>query len=325
MNTPRFWYKNNSILSNLLYPLSIIWNIGSQIRALRKPVKKISVPIICIGNVVAGGSGKTPITIALAKILLAYGLKVHIICKGYKRNNKKTFIVNSKNQDYKTVGDEAIILNKICTTWVTNNRLLCAKKAQNNGANIILLDDGLQDTSIYKDLSLLVVNNEQKLGNKKLIPSGPLRETYNSACKKSDAIILTSNNEKNLTIENPMNLPIFVANIKTKNTIEKIIRGKNIIAFSGIGYPKKFLNLLKSLGGNIINFKSFPDHFNYKPRDILNFINLSKKENLICVTTEKDYIKVPNTYKKNIIPITIEMAFDKPNQLKKFLIDRLHI
>ncbi len=307
MLTPKFWYVKKSIYPLLLTPFSCLWEYGSNIRAKRKNRKIIDIPIICIGNIVAGGAGKTPSVLALLEILLPLKMNLHVIYKGYKIKNKSTLKVDRNVHDHLEVGDEPLFLSKKTTTWVTNNRLEAIKEVSKDNADLIILDDGLQDTSVYKDLSVLVFNKEQAIGNGKIIPSGPMRESLTNAFNKSDCVFIIDDKNKDIGINFPSYLEKIYFETIMLTSSYNIIKNKKIIAFSGIAQPIKFKSILKRYGAKIIYFKEFPDHYVYKRKEIENILNFCNKKNAICVTTEKDYIRIPQDLKNKIFPIYIKL------------------
>ena len=188
MRTPSHWYKEYSLLSLLLQPLSYLWITISFLRKTLKKKYYFSTPIICVGNVIAGGGGKTPLVIEICKYYKKNKTNIHIIYKAYKTKiNNKVINVNSlQNNNY--IDDEAILISKYAETWVCKKRKYGIQAAIKSGAELIILDDGLQDTSIVKNVNILVSNKNQGNGNNKIIPAGPLRETVSSATRKSSCL-----------------------------------------------------------------------------------------------------------------------------------------
>ena len=185
---PGFWYTNN-FLTCVLYPFSFLYLVFSIILKLFKFEKKVSVPVICVGNLVMGGSGKTHTCIAIRKLVKKYFKKTTVLTKGYKGFQKKSHIVRA-DDDFRKVGDDALIHSLYGAVCVSKNRVEGANYCIKHKANLIILDDGLQSKHIYKDLTLLIVDGKQKFGNKKLFPAGPLREILNYGLNRYDAIIL---------------------------------------------------------------------------------------------------------------------------------------
>ena len=312
MKTPKFWYSKNSIISILLRPISFLWVLGS-ILIKKKPYHFNNIKIIKVGNVVAGGSGKTPTVISIVRKLANSKYQVHIISRGYKGSIKKSTLVNTDIHSYKEVGDESIILSKIAPTWIGNNRIESIKNAQKMGAKIVVLDDGIQDTSIKGDLNLLVFNGLQGLGNGKIIPSGPLREKLSDSIKKCHLSIIIDEDINN--IANKLNnlLPIIKAKINIESEYLNNFKNKNVVAFCGLGFPEKFFKTIKEIGCNIRYKKSFPDHYQYKEKDLKELIDIAIKYNSLLITTEKDHIKILKKYRNRIyyFPITVDFINDK--------------
>lgn len=312
MKTPKFWYSKNSIISILLRPISFLWVLGSILRK-KKSYNFNNIKIIKVGNVVAGGSGKTPTVISIVKKLANSKYQVHIISRGYKGSIKKSTLVNTDIHSYKEVGDESIILSKIAPTWIGNNRIESIKNAQKMGAKIVILDDGIQDTSIKGDLNLLVFNGLQGLGNGKIIPAGPLREKLSDSIKKCHLSIIIDEDINN--IENKLNnlLPIIKAKINIESEYLNNFKNKNVVAFCGLGFPEKFFKTIKEIGCNIKYKKSFPDHYQYKEKDLKELIDIAIKYNSLLITTEKDHIKILKKYRNRIyyFPITVDFINDK--------------
>ena len=261
MKTPKFWYSTNSIISKILFPLSFLWKIGGIIKN-NKFYNIENIKIIKVGNVVAGGSGKTPTVITIVKKLINSNIEAHIITKGYKGSIKKSVLVDTKIHTYKEVGDEAIILSKIAPTWIGKNRIESINNAKNNGAEIVVLDDGIQDNSIKGNLNILVFNGSQGIGNGKLIPSGPLRENIEEALKKCHLSIMIEKDENNIKKLIKTYTPIIDAEINIESEYIKNFKDKDVVAFCGLGYPEKFYKTLKKIGCNIKYMESFPDHYN---------------------------------------------------------------
>ena len=308
MKTPKFWYSKNNLYSKLLIPLSFIWILGSFIK--RKKAHKFSnIKIIKIGNVVVGGAGKTPTTIAIAKKLINSNYKVHIIAKGYKGSLKITTLVNSKIHSFKEVGDEALILSKIAPTWIGNNRIKSINEAIKNGAEVAILDDGIQDNSIHGNLNFLVFNGFQGIGNGRIIPAGPMRENLFNALKKSHIALIIEEDKYNLNKTISNHIPVINAKINVASQDINNFKNKNVVAFCGLGYPLKFFQTLEKIGCNILYSKIFPDHHKYTNKTIQNLLKKANSLNSLLITTEKDYIKISKQYKNKIFYFPIEINF----------------
>ena len=266
MRTPNHW-KNNNLVSRLLMPLGWIY---FQLSLWRHKIARsfdIGVPVICVGNIVAGGAGKTPTAMYLGK-LLSKRFKVAFLTRGYGGAFSCPIKVDPHNHTFQDVGDEALLLSKIAPTWVSKNRLDGGLAAKMDGAQIILMDDGFQNPSIAKTFSFLVFDGPYGLGNNQLIPSGPLRETLGRGMSRADAVVIIGEDLHDLQSKIPENIPLF--SVTTSPIISKKLKAaKSVIGFAGIGRPRKFLETLKTLNVDIQDFVPFPDHhkFNSKGHD----------------------------------------------------------
>jgi tetraacyldisaccharide 4'-kinase len=300
---PKFWdKKSNSFLSTLLYPLSIIYYHANILRRKIYVTKKFEIPIICIGNIYIGGTGKTSAAIETFKILNGFK-KVCFLTKGYgRKSNKDIYLseVNTPNQNAEATGDEPLLLNKFGHVYISNNRVAAINKIIKLGYDAIILDDGFQDHQIYKNLNLLCFDSKNWIGNGNLIPSGPLREPLTSI-KLANFIIIKG--EKNQLIEKEIkNICPNIEIIYTENKVENIetLKNKNFIAFTGIGDPYSFFNTLLDNKINIVKQMIFPDHFQFTEKNYKILFQEAEKNNCNLITTEKDYVRITEQFKKKI-------------------------
>ena len=296
---PKFWDKKQiSLFSILLFPIALLVKLFSFFKRFLTKTNQCSIPIICVGNIYLGGTGKTPMCIEIFSIL--------------KNLNMKPVFVRKK---YESFLDEVALQKKVGPTYQNKKRINAIKEAIQNDANIAILDDGFQDFSINKNLSILCFNEKQWIGNGLVIPSGPLREEL-SALKRADCVII--NGEKNIDIESKIlnknkKVKIFYTKYKGQNIDE--FKNKKVTAFAGIGNPGNFFNLLKDNNIDAVEEIKFPDHYNYSERELENLINKAKESNTILVTTEKDYFRIDENYKKNINYLKIAVDIKNRNQL----------
>ena len=324
LKAPKFWFRKKdevNIPALLLYPLSKFWEYNVRRRAQLGTWEKMPVPVICIGNIVIGGSGKTPVTQAIQCLLKEMGLQPHVVSRGYGGKSKGPIYV-SATSTYSEVGDEPILLSKTGPVLVAKDKKRGIYKACKNGANIILLDDGFQNTSVAKDLSLVVVDSKILFGNQRVIPSGPLREPIQSGFSRAGAIILVNHDKNNISkpinFEFPSNIPIIKATIKPKIKLTAWT-GKRVVAFSGIAHPEKFHVTLKNLGCEIVGTYNFSDHYPYKKYDIAKLKVNAQSLNAKLVTTEKDFIRIPLSQQADISKLPVQIKFENHAVLKKLL------
>jgi tetraacyldisaccharide 4'-kinase len=300
---PKFWdKKSNSFLSTLLYPLSIVYYLTNILKKKICITEKFEIPIICIGNIYIGGTGKTSTAIEIFKILNVFK-KVCFLTKGYgRKSNKDIYLseVNTPNQNTEDTGDESLLLNKFGHVYISNNRVAAINKIIELGYDAIIFDDGFQDHKIFKDLNLLCFDSTNWIGNGNLIPSGPLREPLTSI-KLANFIIIKG--EKNQFIEKEIKT-IFpnVKIIYTENKIENIetLRNKNFIAFTGIGNPYSFFNTLLNNDIKVLKQIIYPDHFQFTEKNYKNLFEEAKKRNCNLITTEKDHMRINDQFKNKI-------------------------
>ncbi len=291
---PNFWDKKNSILSLILFPLSIFVIIFIYFKKKLTKVVNYKIPVICVGNLYLGGTGKTPLTISIGSELLKKGKKPVIIRKFYKNHD-----------------DEHQILKK----YFQNNILIKSRndgitEAIKKGFDTVILDDGLQDYKINKNLSIICFNHIQLIGNGRVIPAGPLRENF-SAVKDADMILI--NGKKNDSFEKKIfaynkEINIFYSKYNFINFQD--FKNKKLFAFAGIGNPQSFFELISKNGLNLEKKQIFPDHYRFQQSEIDKIINEAKNKDYTIITTEKDYYRLSNDNKKNIEYAKIELEIE---------------
>jgi len=281
---PNFWDKNKiSLFSIVLYPIVLIIKFFNFLKKFFIKTQRFTIPIICVGNIYLGGTGKTPFCIELFSIL--------------KNLNKKPSFIRKK---YKSFEDEVLLLKKVGKVYENIKRKNAIEDAIQNKSDVLILDDGFQDISIKKDISIICFNEKQWIGNGLMIPSGPLREEL-SALKRVDYVII--NGEKNTHIEKKIlekNKSIKIYYIEYKPENISIFKNKKVICFAGIGNPINFFNTLEKNQIDIIDKIGFPDHYTYSDQEIEKLIEKAKQNSAILLTTEKDYLRINENYKKNI-------------------------
>jgi tetraacyldisaccharide 4'-kinase len=301
LNKPKFWQSFN-FFSLLLTPLAIVYRVVSTVKYHLSKPKAVSIPVICVGNVVLGGTGKTPIVIAIAKYLSSQGRTPAIITRGYRGSLSNSLIplqIKPHHTPFE-VGDESLMLSEIAPTYICTNRYLSAKLAMKNGAEVVIMDDGLQNYSLKKDFSLIVIDQAYGLGNSRLLPAGPLREPLSQVFKKADCIILTGEGQ----FEIKTSLPQFKTELRVLN--EAKIEGEKFIAMCGIGSPEKFIRTLESLNITILEQFIFEDHHHYTYKELDTIYKLAENLNVKVITTAKDRVKIPEKYLSQTEIVEIE-------------------
>ena len=295
---PKFWDRDKvSLFSVLLFPITLLIKILSFLRRLSTKSIRPSIPVICVGNIYLGGTGKTPLCIEIFLIL--------------KNLNMNPAFIRKK---YDSFQDETDLQKQVGPIYESKKRIKALEEAKQHNADVVVLDDGFQDFSIKKDLSIVCFYEKQWIGNGLTIPSGPLRENL-SALKRADCVII--NGKKNKDIESKIfnenqNAKIFYTNHIPKNIND--FQNKKITAFAGIGNPDNFFDLLKSSKFDIIETIKFPDHHKYSNKELENLLNKIKQNNSILLTTEKDFFRIPERYKKNIKCLKIKVEIENKEQ-----------
>ena len=318
LKAPKFWYlKRDSFLSNSLYPFSLIFRLGTKIRNLVSREKKTTLPIICVGNIVVGGAGKTPVALKIGNMLLKAGYKPHFVSKGYGGLEKNNTLVKDWHSP-KSVGDEPLLLSEIAPTWIGLNRNKSFQLASENGADCIVMDDGFQNPTLQKDFSIVVINGEQGFGNKRVIPSGPLRESISRGLSRTNLVITIGDMSETLKDKIPKHIPLITANFKIKED-EMMLKGQRVTAFAGIAYPEKFFNSLKLVKANIVDKISYSDHHIYSEDDLLYLAEIANKNKSILVTTKKDMVRIPKNFRSLVKTIDGFIEFDDEKLLLEIL------
>ena len=296
LKAPKFWYlKRDSLQSNVLYPFSLIFRLGTKIRNFVSKEKKSKLPIICVGNIVIGGAGKTPVALKIGNMLREAGYNPHFVSKGYGGLEKNNTLVQDWHSP-KSVGDESLLLSEISPTWIGLDRSKSFELASENGADCIVMDDGFQNPTLQKDFSIVVINGEQGFGNKRVIPSGPLRESINRGLSRTNLVITIGDISDTIKNKIPKHIPLITANFKIKED-EIMLKGQRITAFAGIAYPEKFFNSLKLVKANIVDKISYSDHHIYSENDLLYLAEIANKNKSILVTTKKDMVRIPKNFR----------------------------
>ena len=295
---PKFWDKTEfSLFSLLLYPITLMIKLFTLLKTFLTKKNQCSIPVICVGNIYLGGTGKTPLSIEIYSIL--------------KDLNMNPAFIRKK---YLSFQDEAELQKQTGPVYQNKKRIEAIKEAIQNNINIAILDDGFQDFSINKNLSVVCFNENQWIGNGLTIPSGPLREEL-SSLKRANLVFI--NGEKNSDIESKIynkNKEIKIYYTKYKATNINEFKNKNILAFAGIGNPVNFFDLLKKNNINITEEKKFPDHYNYSQKELEDLANKAKEKNSILLTTEKDYFRINQKYKKNINFLKIKVEIENKDR-----------
>lgn len=303
MKTPAFWYQPRGLKAIALWPISILYRWGACLDRWASKPKTVDVPVVCVGNFVAGGAGKTPCVIALANSLKKQGVKVHIISRGYGSKARKPLKVDSSFHTFKDVGDEPLLLSRYAPTWVGRNRYELAKAAIADGAQLILMDDGLHNYQLKRDFNICVVDGENLLGNGMTMPAGPLRTPISWVQTDIHAYFQSGGGQI------PFTPSYRVHRIVPKETVRELLR-KKIVAFCGIAHPLKFFETIHKLGIELVGHDVYPDHHPFTHQELTGLMKQAHQSQAHLLTTEKDFMRLNGGWQKVISYLPIEAQIE---------------
>ena len=287
LEAPFWWYRERGALASALAPLGRLFGRLAERRAARVTPYRSRLPVICIGNLTAGGGGKTPTALAVAALLGEFGARAYFLTRGYGGTSEGPLLVR-KEHSASEVGDEPLLLAEAAPTIVSADRVAGAKAIEATEASVIVMDDGFQNPSLVKDLSLIVVDAGVGLGNELIMPAGPLRAPLDAQLGRADALV--------------------------------------VIGFAGIANPQKFFATLGTNGAGLEEKRAFPDHYRYTNREAAALLKLAKDRKAMLVTTEKDWVRLPDEegtplgeLKFRSRPFAIAVQFDDAAGVKELL------
>lgn len=333
---PSWWYSSEpeaSFVARALHPIGLLYGELALLRWRLQTPYRSSLPVICIGNFVAGGAGKTPLAIAIAEKLKDQGETPFFLSRGYGGKITGPHLIDRDHDTASDVGDEPLVLVQHAPTVISRDRKAGALFIESQGATLIVMDDGFQNPTLKKDLSLIAVDRQTGLGNGKIIPAGPLRAPLAFQKDHADAVILLSEPSRQVhshSAEALRGLPILAADIAPHGDTQWL-SGAQIIAFAGIGNPEKFFATLRGLGADILAGHAFPDHHVFSEQDAKRLLGLARERDLPLVTTEKDWLRLSGrhgqagTLREKAQILNIEIVFEQTtaSQLTQLINDAL--
>jgi len=350
MRAPEFWSRPPGILATLLAPAGGAWQAAAELRRIVARPYRAPIPVLCVGNLVAGGAGKTPVVLSLAALLAEYGIAAHLVTRGYRGRLRGPVRVEPERHDAAAVGDEALVIAARAPCWVGHDRAAAIRAAAAAGAEAAILDDGFQNPTVAKDQSLLVVDAGYGLGNGRVIPAGPLREPARAALARCGAVVLLHTpgapghpresggpgagdeasgldsrfrgndgwgdsclrgNDGSGLPELPV--PTLQAGIRTIDGAR--FAGRRIVAFAGIGRPEKFFATLRSLDAIVVGAHPFADHHPFRASEIAGLRRRAAEAGAKLVTTAKDFVRLPPDLRDGIAVLEIEVCWRDPAAL----------
>ena len=285
---------------------------------MARPGQHAGVPVICCGAVTAGGAGKTTLALDLGRRLAARGQAPHFLLRGYGGTLKGPVRVDTAQHDSHGVGDEALLLAALAPTWVSADRAAGARRAVEAGAGVIVMDDGLQNPTLEKSLSLLTIDGSYGFGNGHVIPAGPLREAVLDAAARCRAAVLIGEDELGALAALPPGLPVLRAALLPGPEMAALV-GQNVFAFCGTGNPRKFFATLRQGGAVLAGTEAFADHYPYDDDDMQGLLNTAAKLEAIPVTTRKDWVRIPVAFRQRVQVVSVSLAWEDETLIEALL------
>ncbi len=324
---PTWWYGQNvaqRLVAGGLHPVSALYSMGAKWDYKRRDSYVSKLPVLCIGNFTAGGAGKTPLAVTIIHMLQEMGEKPVILTRGYGGKVSGPYQVDLENDDAGKVGDEPLMLAFHTAVVISANRAVGAQAIEQGEGTVILMDDGFQNNSLTKDLSLVVVDGKTGIGNGQVMPSGPLRGAMDFQLPLADALIINGAGVGGKTVTETAqkrDIAVFQASLKMAEEKAAWLKGKKVIAFTGIGRPSKFYETLKANGADILDTVDFPDHHQFTHNEAAHLLEkASQTEETYLVTTQKDAMRLKGGkgalqwlgYEVEVIPVNllVEQADD---------------
>jgi tetraacyldisaccharide 4'-kinase len=314
MRDPAFWWRDAGLAASLLAPLGTAYGEIAA-RRMAKPGTHAGLPVICVGNFTLGGAGKTPTAMMLVKLLREAGETPFCLTRGYGGKVTRPRLVNAETDAASEVGDEALMLARVAPTVVGRNRVVGAALAKSRGASVVVMDDGLQNASLAKTLTIAVIDGRRGIGNACVFPAGPLRAPLAAQLKRCDALLVIGEDLRaHDVVAQAGTLPVLRGQLTPDPAAVTALRGRKVLAFAGIGDPEKFFATVQQAGIDIAARRSFADHYRYSAEDAAELVMAAEHDGLTLLTTEKDRARMTGdpaltalAVEAQVLPVSLEV------------------
>jgi tetraacyldisaccharide 4'-kinase len=322
VKAPGFWRPGDpTALARLLQPIGALYG-AATVRRMTRPGRRAGAPVVCVGNFVAGGAGKTPAAIALARMLIDDGKRVAFLSRGYGGAKRDEPVrVDPNVHDARTVGDEPLLLARVAPCWAGADRARGAAMAIEAGAEVLLLDDGLQNPALAKDLALAVVDGVDRFGNGLCIPAGPLRAPVAAQAPHVQGFIVVGGDESAapaISAAAP-GKPILCASLEPDALAAAPLIGREVVAFAGIARPEKFYATLRRIGAQLVATRDFADHHLFTQREMEALFEEAARRGALLATTEKDRVRLTRRQAQAVVALPVTLRFDEPAAVREML------
>ncbi len=309
MKAPAFWYRPPSVAAALLSPVAAVWAAVGRAKLGRAGFRP-GVPVVCVGNLVAGGAGKTPVVLDLMARLRGMGVAAHSLSRGYGGRLEGPVRVDPGCHGAAEVGDEPLLLAAGGPAWVARDRAAGARAMVAAGAQAIVMDDGFQNPALAKDLSLVVVDGAVGFGNGRVIPAGPLREPVGDGLARAQALVLVGEDRAGVAGTVGGRVRVVRARLVPDPAVAVGLRGKPVLAFAGIGRPGKFFDTLREIGADVVEAVPFPDHHPYTGAEVEGLLAQADRLGAVPVTTAKDAVRLPPGSRDRVAILPVALAWE---------------